>query len=676
MTSMELPGNFYRTRPVVAKDKGIPVYFRAAILKESAKAVYLYGYGEIDPEIRCSRCGRVLTHPGSKLIGIGPECLGNWGLRDLVLDDLSPEQIEALKGITRNKVIDSWFPKSVLDVCEGETTIQVPSNHKCLSGGTREAQKSVATAIPGNRMKLQFEPNQDLLGKVKSLPNRTFVADKDGSKYWVAVASPASIQSLVGWGFQIDDTLHGIMESISKSVHDMKVIEIEGLGGTLRPFQMQGVAFLEHRNGKAIIGDDMGLGKTVQALAYIHQHPEKVPVVVIAPSAVKYNWQNEAKKWLGKNRRTEVLEGKKPYQLDDPDIIILNYDIAGGWVEYLASLNPKILVLDECHAIMNNTALRTKAVKLLAKRIPHVIPLSGTPIINRPKEIYNAIKLVEPHLFPSFMAFANRYCAAHHNGWGWNYDGASNIEELYEKLQGVMIRRKKTDVLTELPDKQRTFLPLSISNEKEYRKAENNFIGWVTERKGKAAAEKASNAEALTQIAALRFLAAKGAVSGAIAWIKDFFDTTPHKLVVFAVHKEIIETLMQEFGAMAVKIDGSVAAKSRTEIVQEFQDNPSIRLFVGNIKAAGVGITLTAAHNVAFLELPWTPGELDQAEDRCHRIGQKNAVNVWYLLPKNTIEEKMAELIDEKRKVITAVLDGVQLDETSMLSALISTYAE
>ena len=134
----------------------------------------------------------------------------------------------------------------------------MPSNHKCLSGGTREAQKSVATAIPGNRMKLQFEPNQDLLGKVKSLPNRTFVADKDGSKYWVAVASPASIQSLVGWGFQIDDTLHGIMESISKSVHDMKVIEIEGLGGTLRPFQMQGVAFLEHRNGKAIIGDDMG----------------------------------------------------------------------------------------------------------------------------------------------------------------------------------------------------------------------------------------------------------------------------------------------------------------------------------------------------------------------------------------------------------------------------------
>jgi SWI/SNF-related matrix-associated actin-dependent regulator 1 of chromatin subfamily A len=134
---------------------------------------------------------------------------------------------------------------------------------------------------------------------------------------------------------------------------------------------------------------------------------------------------------------------------------------------------------------------------------------------------------------------------------------------------------------------------------------------------------------------------------------------------------------MDEFGTdIAVKIDGSVSAQKRSEIVDRFQNDPSVRLFVGNIKAAGVGITLTASHNVAFLELPWTPGLLDQAEDRCNRIGQKNAVNIWYLLPRDTIEERLAEMIDDKRKVITAVLDGEDVPEGSMLTALLNSYVE
>ena len=675
MIFMELPAKFYRTRPIVAREKGVPIYFKAAILRETARAVYLYGYGEIDPEVRCSKCGRALTHPGSKLIGIGPECLKDWGLRDLVLEFLTPEQIEMAKEVTRSKVVDSWFPKSVLITYEDAGTVQVPSTHKSYNG-KREPQKSIATLVAGDMMKLTFEPTGDLLGKVKSLPNRSFVS-KENEKYWVASASPASIKQVKEWGFSIDEGLVGIMSRIEKSVHDMKEANVEGLKKKLYPFQAQGVAFLEHRNGKAIIGDDMGLGKTIQALAYIHAHPELKPAIIISPAVVKYNWLKEVKGCLSDDRKAVVLEGKKAYQLDNPDIIILNYDIVAGWQEYLASLSPKVLVLDECQAIMNNATIRTKAVKALAKRIPHIIPMSGTPVINRPKEIYNAIRMVEPNLFPNFMHFANRYCDAKHNGFGWDYNGASNLEELYEKLQGIMIRRRKEEVLTELPPKQRAVIPVALSNEKEYRKVEKDFIGWVTENKGALAAAKASNAEALAQISALRFMAAKGALKGAIEWIKDFLNDTTHKLVVFAVHKEIISAIMDEFGTdIAVKIDGSVSAQKRSEIVDRFQNDPSVRLFVGNIKAAGVGITLTASHNVVFLELPWTPGLLDQAEDRCNRIGQKNAVNIWYLLPRDTIEERLAEMIDEKRKVITAVLDGEDVPEGSMLTAMLNSYAE
>lgn len=668
---MELPASEYRTRPIVAREKQVPIYFRATVLRETPKAVYLYGYGEIDPEVRCAKCGRELTHPGSKLIGIGPECLGNWGLRDFILDHLTPEQIEQAKGVIRSKVVDSWFPKSVLIEYEDSGTVSVPANHKLLAG-KKEPQKSVAILI-GSLMKLSFEPSTELLAKVKTLPNRSFIS-KDAEKYWVASASPASIKNVKDWGFTIDEGLAQILERIEKSVHDMKEAKVEGMKKTLYPFQAQGVSFLEHRNGKAIIGDDMGLGKTIQALAYIHNHPELKPAIVIAPAAVKYNWANEVKACLDDSRRVVVLEGGKPYEIGLPDIIILNYDIAAKWHKYLTSLNPQILVLDECHAIMNNTAIRTKAVKALAKNIPHVIPMSGTPIINRPKEIYNAIQIVEPTLFPNFMNFARKYCGAKHNGFGWDFNGASNLEDLYNKLQGVMIRRKKEDVLPELPEKQRTVIPVELSNRKEYKTVEDDFIGWVKENKGIKAAKKASNAEALAKISALRYLAAKGGLKSAKEWITNFLETTSHKLVIFAVHKDIIEDVMQTYGSMAVKIDGSVPAKKRTEIVTQFQTDPDTRVFAGNIQAAGIGITLTAAHNVVFLELPWTPGLLDQAEDRCNRIGQKNAVNIWYLLPRDTIEEKLAEIIDAKKKVITAVLDGVEIKEESLLADLMNSY--
>jgi SNF2 family DNA or RNA helicase len=370
----------------------------------------------------------------------------------------------------------------------------------------------------------------------------------------------------------------------------------------------------------------------------------------------------------------QVLSGTATQPINDPNIVIINYDILEDWLEVLLGIHPQVLVIDECHLIKNGKAKRTKATIALGKAVPHVIALSGTPVINRPIEVYNALRLVNPTLFPNFWDFAQKYCGARHNGFGWDFRGASNTEELHKILSTtVMIRRLKSEVLQDLPDKIRTSLPFEISNLSEYQEAEANFTEWLLQERGEESVEKASRANMLVKIEALKQLAVKGELSQALEWVENFIETDG-KLVVFAVHREVVDTLYSKFKDVAVKVDGSVSGEDRDKAVQEFQNNDKIRLFVGNIKAAGVGLTLTAASSVAFLELPWTPGELDQAEDRVHRIGQRESVNIYYLLANGTIEEKIASMLDRKRRVVDAVIDGKETEQESLLTELINAY--
>jgi SWI/SNF-related matrix-associated actin-dependent regulator 1 of chromatin subfamily A len=313
-------------------------------------------------------------------------------------------------------------------------------------------------------------------------------------------------------------------------------------------------------------------------------------------------------------------------------------------------------------------------VKKISKRIDHFIALSGTPIVNRPIEMFNALNIIDPTVIPNFWEYTKRYCGRKHNGFGWDFSGATNTQELHKILsESIMLRRKKQDVLTELPDKTFSLVPMELDNEKEYFAAENDFIQFIKETKGRQAAERAEGAQVLAEIEGLKQLAVKGKLTQSINWIADFLESD-EKLVVFAVHKFVIDALMEAFKGKAVKIDGSVKNEDRQTAVDKFQNDDNIRLFVGNIQAAGVGITLTKASNVAFLELPWTPGALVQAEDRVHRIGQKDAVTVHYLLAAGTIEEKIARLIDSKRKILDRVLDGRRTEEESLLGELINEY--
>ncbi|KKL26608.1 hypothetical protein LCGC14_2393570, partial [marine sediment metagenome] len=295
-------------------------------------------------------------------------------------------------------------------------------------------------------------------------------------------------------------------------------------------------------------------------------------------------------------------------------------------------------------------------------------------------EIYNAVNIINPNLFPSHWNFAKRYCDAKYTGFGWDFKGATHMEELHSILsESVMIRRTKKEVLKDLPEKIRSFVPMEMDNWNEYMSAKYDFVNFVGETKGQAAADRVSNAEQLAQIETLKQIAVRGKLKQAIAWIKNFLESGD-KLVIFAIHKFVIQALMDAFPDIVVKIDSSVKNTiqhpERDKNVRDFQSKPNIRLIVGNIKAMGVGFTLTAASHVVFLELPWTPGELSQAIDRLHRIGQRCLVNIWFLLANDTIEEDIARLLDSKLEVVNKILDGVDVEEESMLGLLMNVYNE
>lgn len=479
---------------------------------------------------------------------------------------------------------------------------------------------------------------------------------------------------------------------IYQSLHNIIPIQPKGLARELFEYQKLGVGFIESRNGRCILGDSMGLGKTAQSLAYLQLHLECRPVIIICPSSLKLNWAKEIFMWTEKCKANEVyiLSGRTkksceevsikgsgrlvltPCNLPKTGIVIINYDVVPDWLSLLKGLKAGIVLTDESQYLKTKKAARTKSVIALAKTIPKNIAMTGTLIENRPGEAYNVINMVDPTLFPSEWKFKNRYCDPKFNGYGWDFNGASNIPELHNKISNICIRRLKEDVLKDLPPKVRIVVPLEIDNRKEYLKAESNLIQWIKANKGLKKAEQASKVEALARINELKQLTAEGKLESCLNWIEDYL-SEGGKLVVFCVHTKMINAVYEEFKSCAVKVDGSVKDEKRNDAVEAFQNDPKVKLFVGQLKAAGVGLTLTKASATCFLETGWNPAEHDQAEDRVHRIGQTaDSVYAYYLMGSNTIDVEIAGLIDRKRKVVSAVLDGKEVDaDSNLLDGLI-----
>ncbi len=432
----------------------------------------------------------------------------------------------------------------------------------------------------------------------------------------------------------------------------------------LMPFQRECLREVEWFGGRCLIAMEMGTGKTLVALEHLRRHPESLPAVVICPASVKYHWEREALR-IG-FRRPLVLEGRNTSGTDGsplvPVLAIVNYDVLRDWLPVLKRWRPKTVVLDECHYLQSGRTRRTKAATELCKGIPGVLALSGTPLLNRPIELYPVLHLLRPKVWSSRWWFVQKYCNPRWTPWGWNYKGATNADELHESLsREVMVRRLKSDVLSELPPKLREVIPVPTSDPDEYRRADLDFAAWL-HRQDPAKAKRSLKAEAMVKVGYLLRLAARLKLPAAVEWINDFLDGGDEKLVVFARHRAMIDGLRQGCRAKSVTVDGAVTGRKRAAMVDAFQTDSGVRLLLGNIQAAGVGITLTAACHVAFAEMAWRPGDHTQAEDRCHRIGTTRTVWSHYLVARGTVEEKLCGIVQQKQETLSAVLDGGRVE--------------
>jgi SNF2 family DNA or RNA helicase len=550
-----------------------------------------------------------------------------------------------------------------------------------------------------------FPYRREVVDFIRTFPSKRFDPNR---VVWEISATPGNLEKILalvqdfgfseGKDFQkglslIKEETKKRLENIEASKKAHSEINIEGLKGELRPFQKAGVEYAM-KNKRVFIADEMGLGKTIQAIATI-QAERLFPSLIVCPASLKWNWKIEFEKWLN-DIKVKVLNGKNKKEDFDADVLIINYDVLQKNLEELFQREIKCVVFDEFHYTKSGKAQRSKAALQIASKSEYVLGLTGTPVLNRPAELINPLKILRRlDEFGGFWKFATRYAGAFRGRFGIVMNGAENLDELNEKLrERCYIRRNKKDVLTELPDKQISEIYVDLSNRKEYERAESELVNYLVEQalkekefiesiKGLSEDEqlvakheramskemKIRRAEHLVKIEALKQVSARGKLEAVTEWIDNFLESE-EKLVVFATHKEIIQAITEKYKCKS--ITGETATEERQRIVEDFQENKETKLIVLNLKAGGVGLTLTQASNLIFVELGWTPADHQQAEDRIHRIGQKNVANIYYFLGKDSIDEYIYQVLQDKKQVVNATTEGGEIEAEGILSKIIN----
>lgn len=534
----------------------------------------------------------------------------------------------------------------------------------------RASDKHILLAFPYDPVKVQ--------ALKRFVPGATFSTKQ---KSWTIPWSSSGplLEWAVKFGIVVDPEVlerHQLQAGIANSLLEASRatdghIEIPTFAGTLRPYQHAGVTYALAAR-RCFLADDMGTGKTAMSLATL-EAAGAWPAVVVCPATLTLNWQAEANKWLP-HRSVAVVKNRKDAP-DPADLTVIGWSNLATWQDALKGY--KGYVFDESHYAKSHDAQRTKSAIKVAKSAPAdgvVLCLTGTPITNRPAEYASQLEILgRLDDFGGRINFWLRYCKAFKDRWGqWHTDGASNLEELNDRLRSsCLIRRTKDQVMKDLPPilNNRILVTPDDKIMKEYVRAEEDIVRYLAERAAEIARElgqsprsaavlariKAESAEHLVRIATLRRLAAQAKMSGVVEWVANLVESG-NKVVLAAHHRDVVDELAERFGGL--KIQGGMdpvdieAAKSR------FQNDPEAKVITLSIQAAKTGHTLTAAQDIGFVELPFTPADVDQTAARLHRIGQKGLVTSHFLLAPGTIDTRIWDLISSKRAVVDAATNG------------------
>ena len=423
-------------------------------------------------------------------------------------------------------------------------------------------------------------------------------------------------------------------------------------------------------NDKFILADDMGLGKTTSTvIASLESGVKKI--LVICPASLKINWQREIQNYT--DRTISICEGKK---FEDSDFVIVNYDILKNFHDIKENKNSIILnskfdlvVIDEAHYISNPQAQRTKIIMDITKNIKKLWLLTGTPMTSRPMNYYNILKLIDSPVSQNWMAYAIRYCGGYQFRVGnkkiWNVTGASNLEELRDRTSNQILRRLKTDVL-DLPDKIMTPVYLQLKS-RLYEELMGQYYDWYTTRQE----ESKSLSIQFSKLTKVRQIIAEEKISSTIEIAENIIEQGK-KVIIFSNFTEPLKKIYEHFGKSAVYLDGTTSKPARQKAVDDFQENEKIKVFCGNIKAAGVGLTLTAAEACIMNDLSFVPSDHSQAEDRAYRYGQKNNVSIFYPIFENTIEGAIYDILTSKKQIIGTVMGDIEGDYTDVIEQILN----
>jgi len=493
-------------------------------------------------------------------------------------------------------------------------------------------------------------------------------------------SKPRIIPFLVEWDFKnkpVDNT------GIQKYDYSLEKERVEELEETLneinftykpRNYQVESLGYGIEK-GSVINGDAVGIGKTFEAIIYA-EYTNSFPCLVVCPASVKYNWAEKWAEIVGPHRTISVIESevtKKRPRIWDTDVVIINYDILGKkkgkgiTVKYeeLLLIKWKMFIGDEAHYMKEESAQRSKAVRLITKKLNCIIQLlTGTVTMSKPSELWNLLVILKKeHLIANnWEEYIQRYCNGFKSKFGWECSGATNLLELNQKLREVCyLRREKKDVLAELPLAIQTILKVPITNTSEIKRASENLIQYLHETKGEEAAEKAMGAEALVSLGVLRKLSVEGKMKAIEQYLRDW-KVSKEKLVIFGIHREPLEYLSEKFNSKLLA--GGVSAIKKQKIIKDWISNDEPFLFA-NQASAGTGVDglQTVCSNMLVIELPWRPSDIEQFVARIDRSGQEEPPNINFMLSDETIDKQMWKMLEDKEIMTSAANQGLDLEK-------------